>query len=272
MKRILLFFLLFTLAEASIFAQLAGTPPPGPVSLSLGGIRSPLSNSWSIFNNPAGLANHEKFDAVFAYQTIFDFKPFNTVSAAINYNSSIGTAALGFYRFGDNLFNTTMASLGYGGKIGIISLGAKLNYLQYNIDGFGSKGLVLAEMGAIGEITPKFSFGMHIYNFTQSVISEETEEKVPVIIRLSALYKLAENLNVYAEGEKEIDEKTDVKIGLSYKIIEQLVLRTGFSTETNRMSFGAGINISRITVDYALRANETIRATHNFGLTYRFTD
>ena len=165
-----------------------------------------------------------------------------------------------------------MLSTGFGGKIGIISLGAKINYLQYSIDGFGKRALALAEMGAIGEITPNLRFGMHVYNFTQSVIAESTGEKVPVIIRLSVNYKLGEQVDLYLEGEKDVDEDADVRFGLSYKLIDELVLRTGFSTLTNRMSIGAGVNISRLTVDYALRANETISATHNFGLAYRFTN
>lgn len=271
MKRLLITFLVLSLPIA-LNAQLAGTPPPGPVSMALAGVSSPLSNSWSVFNNPAGLAGHEKFDAVFAYQTIFDFAPFNTVSAAINYPASFGNSSIGVYRFGDELFSTTMLSAGFGKKIGIVSLGMKINYLQYSIDGFGKKAIGVAEMGAIGELLPSLTFGMHIYNFTQSVISESTGEKVPVIIRLSANYELSKQVDLYLEGEKDIDEDADVKFGLSYKVIEELVLRTGFSTETNRMTFGAGINISRITVDYALRANETISATHNFGLTYRFTN
>lgn len=240
--------------------------------MGLGGISSPLSNSWAVFNNPAGLAGHSDFDAVFAYQTIFDFAPFNTVAAAVNYPSIFGTSSIGVYRFGDELFSTCMLSAGFGKKIDIISLGVKLNYLQYNIDGFGKRALGLAEMGALGQITPSLTFGMHVYNFTQSVISESTGEKVPVIIRLSADYRLSEQVNLYLEGEKDVDEPADVRFGLSYLVIEALSLRTGFSTQTNRMSFGAGVKLSRITVDYALRANETISATHNFGLAYRFTN
>ncbi len=271
MKRLFIAFLC-TAIPFGLFGQLAGTPPPGPVSLSLAGISSPISNSWSVFNNPAGLANHDTFDAVFAYQTNFDFAPFNTVAAAINYPTTFGNTSLGVYRFGDELFNTTMLSAGFAKKIGIISLGAKINYLQYSIDGFGKRAIALAEMGAIGEITPSLFFGMHIYNFTQSVISESTGEKVPVIIRLSVNYKLSEQLNLYLEGEKDVDADEDIKFGLSYRLIEALELRTGFSTETNRMTFGAGIDVSRFTVDYALRANETISATHNFGLTFRFNN
>lgn len=264
--------LLSFLVPSLSFGQLAGMPPNGPISLALGGISSPLSNSYSIFNNPAGLANHENFDAVFAYQTIFNYGAFNTASAAINYHGDFGTAAVGFFRFGDNLFSSIMASAAYGGKLGIVSLGGKINYLQYNVDGFGNRGIVVAEMGAIADLAEDFSFGMHIYNFTQSVISEESREKIPVVIRLSARYQLADEVNIYAEGEKDIEEQSDFKFGLAYKLIEALELRAGFSSRTNRLTFGAGLNISRITVDYALRANDTIRATHNFGLTYRFSD
>ena len=100
MKRSLSLFTLFFIIGFQAKGQLAGTPPTGPVSMSLGGVSSPLSNSWSIFNNPGGLALYNQFDTVFGYQTIFDFAPFNTVSAGLNYHTSFGTTSLGLYRFG----------------------------------------------------------------------------------------------------------------------------------------------------------------------------
>jgi hypothetical protein len=206
---------------------------------------------------------------MFGYQTILDFAPFNTVYSAFNIPTSLGTPALGFYRFGDALFNTIMASLGFGSKIGTISLGIKLNYLQYQIDRFGKKGMIVAEMGAIGPLGPRVNFGMHIYNFTQTVISETSQEKIPVILRLSLHYLINTETHLYSEVEQIIERGLDLRMGIAHKILKELELRTGFSTETNLMTFGAGLNISRITVDYGIKANKTISATHNFGLTYR---
>jgi hypothetical protein len=250
-------------------AQIAGIPPPGPISMSLSGISAPLSNSWSIFNNPAGLAEHEALDVVFAYQTIFDFAPFNTSSAAINIPSRIGNTSIGAYRFGDDLFSTSMLSLGYASTIGIISLGAKFNYLQYSIDGFGKKAFGIGEIGVIADLSPALNFGMHIYNFTQTKVDNYSGEVIPVVIRLALHYQLGEKVNLYLEGEKDIEAEEDIKFGLSYQIIGALQVRTGISTITNRMTFGAGLELSRFVVDYALSANETISTTHNFGLTYR---
>lgn len=270
MRKYLIVLFLFAVSTQALFCQLAGTPPEGPVSMALGGVSSPMANSWSIFNNPAGLSYLQSSGAVFGYQTIFDYSPFNTVAAAVNYTHDIANASFGVYRFGDELFNSAMASLGVSKKIGIMSLGLKADYLQYNIDGFGKKAVFVAEMGGIAELTPQLTFGMHIYNFTQSVISDDTGEKVPVIIRLAMKYKAAEDLAIYVEGEKDIDLDADVKFGLAYAIIDALELRTGFSTETNRMTFGAGFNVNRFTIDYGLRSNPSLGATHNFGLTYSF--
>lgn len=272
MRRISLLLFIVITARASLWGQLAGVPPSGPVSLGLGGISSVLENDWAIFNNPAGLNSTNKVTGVFAYQTIFNFAPFNTVSAAINVPTSFGVGSFGAFRFGDELFSSQMASFGFAKKIGIMSLGVKANFLQYNIEGFGKRSVFVAEIGGIANLTPEISFGTHIYNFTQSVIATESQEKVPTIIRLSMDYHPNDQLNLFIEGEKDVDLDPDLKFGLTYRIIEELILRTGFSTVSNKHSFGAGFMVKRFTIDYGLRANQNVGSTHNFGLTFRLSD
>lgn len=270
-KALLIFTLLFTFAVAAL-AQLPGIPPPGPVSLALGGVSSPLANDWSVFNNPAGIHNTEKLTGVFSYQTIFNFSPFNTVAAAISSPTQYGKASFGVYRFGDDIFSSQMASLGFAKKIGIMSLGLKANYLQYNIETFGRQSVFVADMGGIAELSPQFSFGIHIYNFTQSSITDLSGEKLPTIIRLAVDYKASADLHLFLEGEKDVDLDADIKFGISYQVIDALNLRTGFSTLTNKASYGLGFKINRFSVDYGLRANRNVGSTHNFGLTFILSD
>ncbi len=268
--RLLLITTLLLCFNIILKAQLSGIPPVGPVSNGLGGISSPFDNAWSVFNNPAGLTGNEQLTGVFGYQTIFNFAPFNTVAAAVTSPTQYGTAALGFYRFGDEIFSSQMASAGFAKTIGIMSLGVKANYLQYNIQGFGRRSVFVAEMGGIATLTNKLRFGMHIYNFTQSIIAEESGEKIPTIIRLSLQYRINDEIDIYAEGEKDVDLDPDFKVGLSYDLNGMVELRTGFSTLTNRHSFGAGFEISKFIIDYALKSNSNIGSTHNFGITYKF--
>ena len=116
-------------------AQLSAIPPSGPISNALGGISSPFDNAWSIFNNPAGLTGNQVTVGGWL-PDIFNFAPFNTVSVAVT-PTQYGTIAIGAYRFGDDE-PSQMGSLGFAKIIGIMSLGIKANYLQYNIQNFGS--------------------------------------------------------------------------------------------------------------------------------------
>jgi hypothetical protein len=229
-----------------------------------------FNDAWSIFNNPAGLTDIEKTTALFAYRTIFDFSPFNTVSAGAALPTTLGNVGFGVYRFGDDIFNSQMASLSFAKKTGIVRLGIKVNYLQFNIEGFGRKGTLMADIGVLADLTPQLTFGAQVYNFTQSRISNDTQEKVPTIINLGAAYKAAEDVTIIIEGEKDIDLDPDLKLGLEYQIIEALVARTGFSTLTNTHSFGAGLQLTRFTFDYGIRIDRQLGHTHNFGLTFEF--
>lgn len=251
-------------------SQNASIPAAGPISLGLGGTRAAISNHWAIFNNPAGLGDLQGISGIFGYQTIINFTPFNSVLAALNAQIPFGNTAFGVYKFGDDLFSTQMASLGFARKLGIMSLGIKANLLQYDIAGFGKRSVFLGEMGGIANLTPLLNFGIHIYNFTQSVIAQETQEKVPILIRMAINYQISNELQLFIEGEKDVEREAEISLGLSFQFIEALQLRTGFATQTNRYSFGAGLKIQKFIVDYAVSPDSGIGTTHNFGLTYQF--
>uniref|UniRef100_UPI004048063E hypothetical protein n=1 Tax=Roseivirga sp. TaxID=1964215 RepID=UPI004048063E len=125
-------------------------PPVGPRALGLGGANVIFNDAWAIFNNPAGLTDIEEITALFAYRTIFDFSPFNTVSAGAVLPTPLGNVGFGVYRFGDDIFNSQMASLSFAKQTGIVRLGIKANYLQYNIEGFGRKGTFFSRYWRFG--------------------------------------------------------------------------------------------------------------------------
>ena len=270
--RIAYTFIFSLLLTFQVSAQLASRAPVGPRALALGGVSSVFSDEWSIFNNPAGITDTQDLSALFAYRTIFDFAPFNTVSAGVLLPTPLLNAGFSVYRFGDDIFNSQMASLSVARKTGIIRLGAKFNYLQYNIEGFGRKAAFVADMGVLADLTPELTFGAHIYNFTQSSISTDNREKVPTIISLGIAYSPNDAVTLVIEGEKDIDLDPDLKLGLEYQIIEAVKARTGFSTLTNTHSFGAGLQLSRFGLDYGIRIDRQLGHTHNFGLTFQINE
>lgn len=262
------FLLLFLGISFSVRAQLSTIPPVGPRALGMGDISAVNADLWGVLNNPGGIANEEELAAFVSYRTIFDFAPFNTVSAGVVSPTKFGTVGLGLFRFGDELFNTQMISLSLARKIGIMQLGMKASYLQLNIDGFGSRGVFVADIGGIATLTPELSFGAHIYNFSQSAVSAETRERVPTVIRLALAYEPSEEFRLAIEGEKDVDLDPDIKLGIQYRVIEDLYLRTGFSGLNNTHSFGGGLQLQRFVIDYAVRVDRDLGSTHNFGLSF----
>ncbi len=268
MRRLSIILINCVIINLTLWSQLAGTPPNGAVSIGLGDIVSIGSEDWSIFNNPAGLANISEMSGIVGYQTILDFSPFNSVFAGINFPSNIGTLGLGASKFGDELFNTQMLHLALAQKIGIVNLGFKTAIQQLYIDGFAKRSVLVSEIGAITNLGPELSLGTHIYNFTQSNISRDIREKIPVIIRVSLDYQPKDELNLYAELEKDVDLDPIIKFGLAYRLIEPLVLRTGISPTTNRHSFGGSLVLKKFTIDYGLRSGQGVRILHSIGIIY----
>ena len=260
--------LFFLLISSSGFAQLATVPPVGPKALGMGGITSLNADHWGVLNNPGGIASAESISAFVSYRTIFDFAPFNTVSAGVVIPTDIGRAGVGVYRFGDDLFNTQMLSFSIARKIGIMQLGVKASYLQVNIEGFGSRGVFVSDIGGIAELTPELTFGAHIYNFSQSALSTESGERVPTIIRLGLAYQPSDELSLMIEGEKDVDLDPDIKVGLQYRLIEELYLRTGFSGLSNTHSFGGALTLKKFVIDYGVRIDRDLGSTHNFGISF----
>lgn len=266
--RITSLILLFFLGYFQLQAQLSTIPPVGPKALGMGGVSVMNTDHWSVLNNPAGLASSEHISGFVSYRTIFDFSPFNTVSAGAVIPAAFGNIGIGVFRFGDDLFNTQMFSASISRKIGIVALGIKASYLQLNIDGFGSKGVFVADIGAVADLTPELTFGAHIYNFSQSTISAETNERVPTVIRLGLAYKPTNEFTFVLEGEKDVDMDPDVKIGIEYQLIEKVHLRTGFSGLNNTHSFGGGIALRKFAVDYGISVDRDLGSTHNFGISF----
>ena len=260
--------LLFLLVCTTARAQLATVPPVGPKALGMGGITSLSADHWAVLNNPGGIADLESISGFVSYRTIFDFAPFNTVSAGVVVPTGFGQAGLGVFRFGDDLFNTQMLSFSFARKVGIMQLGVKASYLQLNIEGFGSRGVFVSDIGGIAQLTPELVFGAHIYNFSQSALSTETGERVPTIIRLGLAYQPNEQFALMIEGEKDVDLDPDIKVGLQYQLIEPLYLRTGFSGLSNTHSFGGGLTLKKFVVDYGVRIDRDLGSTHNLGISF----
>ncbi len=231
-----------------------------------------LSDSWSMFHNIGALARFKHTSATASYQNRYGIPEFNTLGGGFTRPTLNGVAALGVFRFGDDLYSEQKINLGYSNQFGLASLGINVNYLQYNIEATGTRGIFTLDFGGVADITDQLLFGAQVTNITQSELSSFSGEKIPTVMTAGLSYRPSDELMLNAEIEKDLDFDAYFKLGLEYQVIEKLKVRTGLTTEPFESAFGVGFTPSAFTVDYAFRNNPNLGDIHELTITFQFKE
>lgn len=264
------FVVLITLSVLTIDPTLGqnGDYSLGARSMALGEASASISDQWAIFNNVAGIGEEESTSALFSYQNRYATSALSSFSAAFIKPLSFGVTGISAYKFGDNLFSEQKLSLSFADKIGIVALGSSINYVQYRIQGVGSKGLVSIDFGGIVSFGEQLNFGAFISNINQARVSNFENENLPTIMRAGITYQPIESLMINVEIEKDLDFTEQFKTGIEYKFYKQFYARTGFRTQPFHSSFGLGFRPKKILVDYAFSNNSSIGDIHELSVAY----
>ena len=255
------------LGFSSAFAQSSSTLI-GARSGGVGYASACLHDEWSLFNNIGGLAKVIRVSAAFAYDAQPSFKPFNRMAAVVAVPVKFGVGGLGFFRFGDQLYNEQIICLGFGNTFGLASLGVKVNYIQYNAHGFGTKGLFSISFGGIAKLTEKISIGAHVINLNQPDISNTDEEKLPTLLILGVGFQLTSQTFITSELEKDLRFPLRWKAGISYQPFKKFIFRSGFHVQPNAAFFGFGFHPSKYKLDYAYQHSFTSGSRHQATVGY----
>ena len=261
--------LLFLLLQHTIKAQSVSSFM-GSRSYALGNATACINDEWSIFNNVAGLTGINEATASASTLARPALKAANKSAFVFAAPLKHGAMGIGAFHFGDALYSENVAAMGYAHKLGITSLGIKLNYIQFNAEGYGSKGVISESLGVNTQLTPKLSIGAHIVNVTQPRISTSDNEKLSTILIAGAGFKASESVFITSELEKSISLKTILKAGLEYKFQQKFFFRTAFSTNPDAGYFGVGFQPTKLKFDYAFRFEPNVGSGHQATIGYRF--
>ncbi len=230
-----------------------------------------LNDHWAIFNNVGGLAWIDKTFAMSSFDNRFGMIGFNTVVAGIVGVSKWGIASgLTISQFGSEQYRETNLSLGVSHKLGNVSIGLRTNYFQMVIEGLGTRRRVILEFGGVMQLTSSLWLGAHIYNFNQARVADFQDERLPVVMKAGISYRPMDKLMLNIETEKDIDFPQTFKMGLAYKILPPLTIRTGVSTQPFISSYGVEFAYYALNFLYTLSTHPQLLPSHHIGLTYQF--
>jgi hypothetical protein len=253
------------------YAQSSGTDI-GARAQALGYASSCLSDAWSTWNNPAGLAKLQKSVAACSYDAFSGFSPFNRMAAVVAFPSKVGTLGAGLYRFGDNLYNEHLLTAAAANTLGIASLGGRIQYIQYHADGLGTRGLVSLSVGSITQLTPTWLIGAHISNLLQPTVDKENNEQLPTRITLGTSITLSDQVQWAAEATQDLSQATTWKTGLEYTVQKTFIFRIGLNFSPNTYFAGIGYRRQRVLLDYAFQHLPGLGTRHQATVGYCLTN
>ena len=260
-----LFSILFTLCYLYGFAQNKDAR-----TNALGGCGLTQSTVWSNFSNQAGLANIKNFTFGLGSENQFLLSELSrhTIACAIPVNGGVIGVNLNY--FGFDLYNETKIGLAFGKKLSkSFNIGIQLDYLgTYVNEGADNLHNFTFEVGVQKQLSKELVLGAHIFNPIGVKLNEE--ENIPSVIELGLRYNANQKVSLFTEVSLESEQNGNLHLGLEYKIINELALRTGFSTNPAKISFGVGYTINNIQLDVAVKRHQLLGYSPQFSVSSAF--
>ncbi|WP_018479382.1 PorV/PorQ family protein [Pontibacter roseus] len=244
----------------------------GARAAALGNASVTIPDLWALSNNVAGIAGLKQPQVGAYVENRFGVRAFTTVALQAVYpTSKYGNYGLSLSRFGDELYSQQHIGLGIAHKLGQFSLGAKADVWQVSAQGYGSHKAVALSVGGRAEVVPGLFFGANAYNINQARLAAFDDERLPTIMKAGLGYRPYQKLLLLVETEKHIDFPADFKAGIEYQLLQdKLAIRSGFSTETNSITFGLGFRARHLHVDYAFGSTTLLGISNHFSVSYTF--
>lgn len=270
MKRVLLFLLLYN-AVSCVFAH-DFVNPIGGRAAAMGGTSVASRGLWAMQNNPAGMANLNRFSLGMYYKNRWFLPETAYKSAAFAAPTKFGCLGLSFNQFGSSKYNENKFGLAYAKDFGpYLQIGLQLDYLSISLGNeYGRQNAVTFELGIQSQVTEKLRLGTYIFNPVSFKLEQTiNQEKLPIVFRFGAAYQFTKDFVGQCEIEKNTDhEGVSLRGGLEYEAVKNFYLRAGVQTNPGLLTFGLGYEISFARIDVAAQLHEALGASIQVGMIF----
>lgn len=237
------------------------------------------SDASAIHFNPAGLAEIKNPQAYAFYKSLFVGVNNNLHSVAFNFaypNPKFGTFGISIFESGISLFSQKSLTLAQGFNL-TKDLAFGYNFSGYNIsiENFGQGYAFGVDIGLLAKIYKRWRLGVFAHNLNMPSMGKYDKSYLPRLLNFGIAYSPIAGINSCLDISKELGKDFRIMAGQELEIIPKtsllgLTLRTGVSTEPVRFTFGCGIGLKSLNIDYALLTHYELPLTHNIGINLVF--
>ncbi len=283
-------FIIFTVAmPLKLYSGLFDDRYPNPRVLAMGNSGVATANDvWSAYYNPAGLSQVGNLQIGSSYLRLFNLSFFqNFFGAASVPVGKYGTASLSFQYFGveyegENISGEYSLALSHGFYLlkdihSSLAFGYSLKAYHWNlgtsVDGLnlGSSTTFGVDVGLQASVYSRTHIGIYFLNLNAPQVGEFTKHDLPQRIVAGIAYQPYEGVTTSLDFNRLLGSSDmEVWAGAEFKVFDLIYLRFGGTTNPNRFSTGLGVNIKKLSIDYALLTHSELGETHSVGLMYGF--
>jgi hypothetical protein len=187
----------------------------------------------------------------------------------IGEGSSFTAAVLGD---GNNILNRRFYELGLGKSLGKkFSAGIRLVFCQW-IPGdayYSKSSSVIPEISLYSNPFPGIYFGALIRNPVRVRMNAIESSRLPAEIQNGICCRLSDKIHLTGSLHQASDRPLSWHSGVEYAIIENLSLRTGYSSRPVSQSIGFGLRMVKMNLDIALFTHAQLGNSGGIALTFR---
>jgi hypothetical protein len=217
---------------------------------------------FALYYNPAALSTSEKIHTAFTIQNFFGVGDLNSVDLITRFNLADYPFSLAINRFGNQLYQELQFSL--GSRIEVVkdcAIGFSIQSYILAIRGYGHTLAWGVNVGILYKFLPLFSVGALVTNINRPYISA-AKEQLPQTMSIGLSYIPDDNLMLSFEIFRDIKYQPEFRAGCAYKVIPLLTIRAGIEDQLDLYSYGLGIQMNWIAIDYSLRTHPVLGLSH----------
>lgn len=278
------------------FSQVSDITIYSAQSAALAGATAINKNStWAIFENPASLVNLTGTSVSVGHTRLYGYSWLPFYSGVVNTTLpvigqlSIGSMNLETKNGGVELSSENVLSFGKGFQLqkdanSSLSVGLTSNYILFSLgksagsNGDGTNGIELEDVsaitidvGAIGTLRNRYSFGVMLKNLSASSIGNGlSSQSLPQRFNAGVTYSPQQELATTIMIEKLLGvDAIVIKGSVDYQLNSMLNLHVGAQANPNRFGSGLSFNVAGQSFTYGLITHPVLPISHyiNVGLT-----
>ena len=264
----------------------------GPSSLAMAGSDVAIpKQSWSVFVNPAGIANQKGLAFVAGSESLFGQEYFDHSLIGFQFRlPRYGSFGLSIENFsvdysGNSLSKETAIgihqgillradrnstlSFGYGIKSYVIDYGSSAGASGDGSDGIdlGSQSSWGLDIGLLASLADRIRFGAKAFNINSPTLGEANSAvRLPQRAQVGIAFSPYDLVWTTASLTKSVGHPTHFHSGMSYEIQDNIFLKAGMQTNPNRFATGFGVYIKKVRIDYGLITHPVLPLSHQLSI------